>query len=142
MIDFSFLEVEFFLIYVFLRHLAFLVDFLSKKMKRSYHTRLLLDALRVYDVAEGLVLLSRSPPLTIAPVKKLIKPVSPAVVDSDCKVPQHSDVTAGVDFVLDVDGLMTRFPMLQRGGCRLVYRRRRIRRSGQVSTVDDGSGAD
>ncbi|MFS7965825.1 hypothetical protein Hanom_Chr09g00766711 [Helianthus anomalus] len=111
-------------------------------MKRSYHTRLLLDALRVYDAAEGLVLLSRSPPLTIVPVKKLVKPSSPAVVDSDCKVLQHTAVTAGADTALDVDGLMARFPMLQRGECRFVYRRRKIRRGGVVSIVDDGSGAD
>ena len=109
-------------------------------MKRSYHTRFLLDALRVYDAAEGLVLLSRSPPLIIAPVKKLIDPVPPVVADSECKISHHTNVSAGAGIVLDVDGLMIQFPMLQRGGYRLVYRRRRIRRSRQVSTV--GSGAD
>ncbi|KAJ0568064.1 hypothetical protein HanIR_Chr06g0291881 [Helianthus annuus] len=95
----------------------------------------------VYEAAEGLVLLSRSPPLTTIPVKNLVKPASPAVVDSDCKVLQYTDVTAGAIIVLDVDGLMARFPMLQKGECRLVYRRRKIRWSEQVSVVDGDSGA-
>ena len=110
-------------------------------MKRSYHTRLLLDVFRVYEAAEGLILLSCSLPLTTIPVKNLVKPVSPVVVDSDSKALQHTDVTAGASIVLDVDGLMARFPMLQKGECRLVYRRRKIRRSEQVSVVDGDSGA-
>ncbi|MFS7913627.1 hypothetical protein Hanom_Chr02g00143911 [Helianthus anomalus] len=110
-------------------------------MKRSYHTRLLLDVLRVYEAAEGLVLLSRLPPCVAALEKDLIQPAFPVAVDSVCKVPQRTGVADDVRIVLDADSLIARFPMLRKKECQLVYRRRKSRRCEQVSVVDEGSGA-
>ncbi|MFS8007450.1 hypothetical protein Hanom_Chr14g01261141 [Helianthus anomalus] len=87
------------------------------------------------------MLLSCSPPLISIMAKNPVEPVSPVRVGSGCKVLQHKGVTDDGSTVLDADGLIARFPMLQKGGCQLVYQRRKTRRCGQVPVVDDDSDA-
>ncbi|MFS7896374.1 hypothetical protein Hanom_Chr00s004579g01723721 [Helianthus anomalus] len=95
------------------------------KARHSFRTRRLLDILRIYEAAEDLLLLADSPPLWLPETKSRSILFLPQLVDA-----------------LSVDNLMARFPMIQKGGCQLVYHRRKSRRSGQVPVADDELAAD
>ncbi|MFS7949992.1 hypothetical protein Hanom_Chr06g00578111 [Helianthus anomalus] len=86
-------------------------------MKRSYRTRRLLDILRIYEAAEGLVLLAGAPPLTANEEKGPCNLDSLTVVGPDYKAPRQKGVVDEKVGVLSADDLMSRFPMLRKGGC-------------------------
>ncbi|MFS7932745.1 hypothetical protein Hanom_Chr04g00371561 [Helianthus anomalus] len=63
-------------------------------------------------------------------------------VSSDRKVHRLKGTVDKKIDVLSVEDLMTRFLMIRKGGCQLVYCRRTNRRGDQVLVVDDGPTAD
>ncbi|MFS7955957.1 hypothetical protein Hanom_Chr07g00648871 [Helianthus anomalus] len=112
------------------------------KAKRSFRTRQLLDILRVYEAAEGLLLLAGSPPLVADGEGEPFNSVSLMVAGSDCKALRKKGVVDEKVGVLSANDLMSRFLMIRKGGCQLVYCRRKNRRDDQVPIVDDGPAAD
>ncbi|MFS7967923.1 hypothetical protein Hanom_Chr09g00791571 [Helianthus anomalus] len=95
-------------------------------VKGSVRTRRLLDILRLYEAAESLLLLASSPPL-MAKEKEPAIPDSSTIVGSARKVFQEEGVVDEEVGMLSVERLMSRFLMIQRGGCQLVYPRRKKR---------------
>ncbi|MFS7997489.1 hypothetical protein Hanom_Chr12g01142391 [Helianthus anomalus] len=112
------------------------------KAKHSFRSRRLLDILRICEAAEGLLLLADSPPLVVAGNEKPCSSVPSTVVGSDFEVYRSKDVVDERVDALSVDDLMARFPMIRKGGCQLVYHRRKSRRSGRVPVADDKLAAD
>ncbi|KAJ0618297.1 hypothetical protein HanLR1_Chr02g0049331 [Helianthus annuus] len=104
------------------------------KIGRSPRTRRLLDVLNMFEAAESLLLLASSPPLSVIGAGKLISSVHPSLtgVSFELCPPEIEEETG----VLSAEALMARFPMLQPGGCKLVYRRRQNCRVGHVTTAD------
>ncbi|MFS7996612.1 hypothetical protein Hanom_Chr12g01131941 [Helianthus anomalus] len=112
------------------------------KAKRSFHTRRLLDILRVYEAAEGLLLLAGSPPLVAIRERESFNSDSLMVAGSDGKALRQQGVVDEKVGVLSADDLMSHFPMIRKGACQLVYCRRKNRCGDQVPIVDDGRAVD
>ncbi|MFS7989239.1 hypothetical protein Hanom_Chr11g01044371 [Helianthus anomalus] len=110
--------------------------------KSSFRTRRPLDIFRMYDAAEGLLLLSDSPPLMAIEEEKPLNLIPSMVVSSDRKVHRPTGTVDKKIDVLSVEDLMTRFLMIRKGGCQLVYCCRKNLRGDQVPVVDDGPAAD
>ncbi|MFS7913231.1 hypothetical protein Hanom_Chr02g00139391 [Helianthus anomalus] len=64
------------------------------------------------------------------------------VAGSDCKPLRQKGVVDEKVGVLSADDLMSHFPMIRKGGCQVVYCRRKNRRGDQVPIIDDGHAAD
>ncbi|MFS7979054.1 hypothetical protein Hanom_Chr10g00922861 [Helianthus anomalus] len=111
------------------------------KAKRSLRSRRPLEVLRVYEVAAGLLLLANSPSLVFDEEEKPFNAAFLVVVGSDCDVRRQKGVVDEGISVLDADVLTARFPMVRKGGCQLVYQRRKNRRCEQVPIVDDDPDA-
>ncbi|MFS7944772.1 hypothetical protein Hanom_Chr06g00516231 [Helianthus anomalus] len=90
------------------------------KATSSFRTRRLLDILRIYDAAEGLLLLADSSPLMAIGEEKPLDLVPSMVVSFDSKVHRPKGTVYKKIDVLSVEDLMTRFPMIRKGGCQLV----------------------
>ncbi|MFS7989244.1 hypothetical protein Hanom_Chr11g01044421 [Helianthus anomalus] len=112
------------------------------KAKSSFRTRRPLDILRIYDAAEGLLLLANSPPLMAIGEEKPLDLVPSMVVSSNHKDHRPKGTVDKKIDVLSVEDLMTRFLMIRKGGCQLVYCCRKNLRGDQVPVVDDGPAAD
>ncbi|MFS7997490.1 hypothetical protein Hanom_Chr12g01142401 [Helianthus anomalus] len=82
------------------------------KVKHSFRTRRLLDILRIYEAAEGLLLLANSPPLVVAGNEKPCSSVPSTVVGSDFDVYRSKDVVDERVDALSADDLMARFLMI------------------------------
>ncbi|MFS7919634.1 hypothetical protein Hanom_Chr03g00214991 [Helianthus anomalus] len=111
------------------------------KARHSFRTWRLLDVLKIYKAVEGLLLLASSPPPMDTGNEKPFSFVPSMVAGSDCKACWPKDIVDERVDVLSADDLMTHFPMIRKGGCQLVYRRRKNRRADQVPVVDDGFSA-
>ncbi|MFS8007607.1 hypothetical protein Hanom_Chr14g01263021 [Helianthus anomalus] len=111
------------------------------KAKRSLRSRRPLEVLRVREAAVGLLLLANSPSLVLKEKEKPFNAASSVIACSDYDVRRQKDVVDEGISVLDADGLTARFPMIRKGGCQLVYHRRKNRRCGQVPIVDDDPDA-
>ncbi|MFS7994821.1 hypothetical protein Hanom_Chr12g01110631 [Helianthus anomalus] len=112
------------------------------KTKHSFRTQRLLDILMIYEAAKGLLLLVDSPPLVVTENGKPFNFVPSTVVGSDFEADRPKDVVDERVDALSADDLMARFLMIRKGGCQLVYHRRKSRRSGQVPVADDKLTAD
>ncbi|MFS7986158.1 hypothetical protein Hanom_Chr11g01007111 [Helianthus anomalus] len=99
------------------------------RTRQSSRSRRLLEILRVYEAAEGLLLLANLPPLEVTGNEEPPSSAFHAPVGSGYESRRPGDTSDEGDILLSADALMERFPANRRGGFLLVYRRRNIRRS-------------
>ncbi|MFS7946924.1 hypothetical protein Hanom_Chr06g00542071 [Helianthus anomalus] len=108
------------------------------KGKSTICSRRLSNILRIREAAEVLLLLANSSPLMATRKEDSFGVRSPMFAGSDGKVFRQEGVADEEAGVLSVDSLMTRFPMIQHGGCELVYSRRKNHCVDYVPVVVDG----
>ncbi|MFS7954868.1 hypothetical protein Hanom_Chr07g00635721 [Helianthus anomalus] len=114
------------------------------KAKRSSHSRILLEVLRVYEAAGGLLLLAGSSSKEVTGDEEPSGSVPYKSVDMGCGFPLFRDANDEGVIRLSADALMQHFPVNRKSQCLIMYRRRRNRccfvppAGNQVTVAADG----